>query len=97
MFPVSGWIIWILVWWILHLEFTPGMGGIWIRPNAAGIRVFTYKNLLSFALIPFQQTWIWRPEFWDLNIIIMLCLGVALSQAWTWWTTNGLEWIYQHV
>ncbi len=95
MFGVTGWILWMLLWWIMYLEFAPGMGGIWIRPNAAGIRVFTYKNLLTFSLLPFQQSWIWKPEFWDLNVVMMVCVGVVLYQVFEWWSNDGLEWIYR--
>ena len=90
-------LVWMIFWWCLHLEFSPGMGGIWIRPNAEGVRVFTYKNMLSFALVPFQQTWIWNPSFWDINIVMMLFFGVVAYYSYHWWTETALEWIYQRV
>jgi hypothetical protein len=59
-----------ILFFTLYAEFSPGMGGIFMRPGIDGKFVFTIVGLVHFITAPLRHWMFWTPEFWDLNIFI---------------------------
>ena len=58
----------ILLVYVLSLEFGKGMGNIWIRTNGSGTKSFCLGGLIQFFYKPFIDTTLWiYPQLWNLN------------------------------
>jgi hypothetical protein len=61
-----------LVLFIVYAEFSPGMGGILIRPGPDGGRVITLTGLLHFLGSPLWYSGFWTTDLIDLNALIVV-------------------------
>jgi hypothetical protein len=58
---------------VLSLE-GPGMGNILYRNGQ-----WYPSNIVNFLVSPFYQSWLWRPELWTSNWLIMTSVGALLG------------------
>jgi hypothetical protein len=68
------WIGLIFVVWMIYLEFSSKLGNIWWRINSKGQREFQLDGLLSMISYPLKNMNFWNPQFWDLNIYVILAI-----------------------
>ena len=96
-------VIWTMVWavlavtlaYALYTQWSPSMGGIWIRVDADNQPVFVFSNLLRLMVAPLDVTSKVGRAFWSepslvvINwplIIVTTCLLVWIaSTCWTCW------------
>lgn len=72
------WLLIVFIIWILYIEFSPKLGGIWIRPNAKGKKSFTTGGIISLLGKPFTDKTLWYPVNWDLNVYVWLIITVII-------------------
>lgn len=65
-----------LLLWLIMLE-SPGMGGVLIRTDENGNRIFTPNNIPEYIKSPFKHAFFWKPEFLIHNWIVMTSIGAA--------------------
>ena len=56
-----------LVYFIINLETSKGMGNIWWRTNQKGLKELRISNILTFFTQPLHKPWLWYPQLWTLN------------------------------
>ena len=56
----------LLVLYLLYIQFSPGMGNIWYRND----EYFSLMGAINMIFSPFYVSYLWLPEFWDINFII---------------------------
>ena len=61
----------LVLFYLLYIEFSPGMGNIWWRDN----KLFL-AGAVSMFVNPLHNTTLWSPSLWDLNFIVWL-IGFA--------------------
>jgi hypothetical protein len=61
--------------WLLYLELSPKLGGIFFRPDSTGTFRFRLGGVLPMLAYPFQSIEFWKPTNWDLNFIVSSSLG----------------------
>ena len=61
-----------LVVFAIYIEITPGMGKIWIRPNAKLQNTISLKFLLDYCLEVFKNKYLWLQPFLDLNSVFFI-------------------------
>lgn len=61
--------------WLLYLELSPKLGGIFFRPDDTGTFKFRLVGVLPLLAHPFQGTLFWYPNNWDMNFIMTSTLG----------------------
>ncbi len=83
--------------WLIHLETDPGLGKIWIRPDSEGQLQLSFHNIIKFFILPFQQSWVWKPQFMDLNPYTMFLVCYMLFQLVKWNSNVLLEKWYQSI
>ncbi len=69
--------IFMVVAWIVRIEFGNGMGNVWLRMDATGQCVFNPFGMWAMLFAPWKElaggrTWLWWPTYWDLNIWVWL-------------------------
>ena len=65
----QGYVVGLLVF-ILYLEVSPSLGGIWFRKNNKGVRKMNFLGLFHYLTAPFYDKQLWDPKIWDVNVII---------------------------
>jgi hypothetical protein len=60
-------IIVIFTLWSVNLELNPTITNVWLRPDINGELKFCPFNLVLLLIKPFQELWMWKPIFWDIN------------------------------
>lgn len=63
----------------LYVQYGPGLGGIWIRPDSLGNPVFVPHNLLTLMIEPFKNKAFWYPKNLDLNYMFILASSASLG------------------
>ena len=61
--------IYLLIFFI-YLELSPSLGNVWLRYNECGKLKINISSFLQFLSLPLRSSFVWRPEFWDLNVFI---------------------------
>tara|TARA_B100000925_G_C22007996_1_gene474648 strand:+ start:550 stop:858 length:309 start_codon:yes stop_codon:yes gene_type:complete len=59
-----------LVMFLLYIEFSSGMGGVWLRKDSLNNTVFSPKGIIGFFKKPFTNSFFWYPRYWDLNYYV---------------------------
>jgi hypothetical protein len=72
------WLLIVFIIWILYLEFSPRLGGIWLRPNSKGKKSISTGGILSLLGKPFTDKTYWYPRNWDLNIYMLWILTTII-------------------
>ena len=65
-------------WWIqkifisvalfaLYIEVSPGLGGIWIRPDSQGHLMPSLKGFINYVFQPLHNRILWNPRILDAN------------------------------
>lgn len=69
----------------LHVELSPGMGKVLIRPGPNNEPVFTLNGLFNLMGEPLRNINMWKPENLDINYIFFVltsgCLGVLTKHV----------------
>lgn len=102
---LSRWMLFMVAWWFLNLEFNPNLGNIWLRPNSNGIKKFSYRSILSLLIVPIQQLfkpkegirWMWYPSWWDANVYMMMLFGAGAYGLTTIVSDIVMPFIYSRV
>ena len=55
---------------LLYIEFSSGMGGVWLRKDSLNNTVFAPRGIIGFLKKPFNNRFFWYPRFWDINYYI---------------------------
>eukprot|EP00993_Chasmostoma_nieuportense_P006708 NODE_7357_length_445_cov_9.097484_g7191_i0.p1 GENE.NODE_7357_length_445_cov_9.097484_g7191_i0~~NODE_7357_length_445_cov_9.097484_g7191_i0.p1 ORF type:complete len:124 (+),score=46.77 NODE_7357_length_445_cov_9.097484_g7191_i0:48-374(+) len=66
---------------LYHIQFSKGMGGVWLRPSETGGTVFVPGNALRLMLSPFRLLGMWHHKMWDLNWPLVAITGGVLAWA----------------
>lgn len=64
--------------WLLYLELSPKLGGIFFRPDSNGDFHFRLSGVMPMLLYPFQSLNFWYPQNWDLNFIMFSQIGAFI-------------------
>lgn len=56
-----------IIAYILYLELSPGLGGIWLRPNDTGALSVSISSFWAMISYPFSHINMWNPRNWDIN------------------------------
>lgn len=64
--------------WMLYLELSPQIGGIFFRPDGNGVSKFRFGGVIPMLTHPFQKTTFWYPSNWDLNFIVASNIGALI-------------------
>lgn len=81
-------IIFIIVY-LINLEFNPGLGNIYIRPNESNQKILVLKNIIPFFVLPFRNLNFWKPSLWDVNpYTLFLIIFIIIS---------GLSYLYKNL
>lgn len=59
----------------LYVQFSPGMGNIWIRRGVDNKYVFAPNNLLNLIIEPFFNKDMWQLSTMDLNYFAYVAIG----------------------
>ena len=65
----------------LYVQYSPTMGGIWIRENSDGIKVFCPSNLLTLMYSPLIHGYFWSCDFLVINFWIYLILYLIIYNS----------------
>jgi hypothetical protein len=65
------------VGYLLHVQFSKGMGNIWWRNGRLSLGGAT--GVMGYAL---REPRMWSPEFWDLNYPLWIVTGVCVEAVW---------------
>jgi hypothetical protein len=74
-------IIWLSLSFIayaIYIQFSPGMGNIWLRINDNGNYTFQPINLFNIIKTSFTLI-LWKPELLDLNFIYFMTMATLLG------------------
>lgn len=72
------WLLIVFILWVLYIQFSPKIGGIWIRPNSKGKKSFQPKGIFTLMTKPFTDKTFWYPSNWDLNIYMLLIITTVI-------------------
>ena len=61
-----------------YLEISPSLGNIWYRVASDNKKYINLAVLTEFIYKPFNYSFFWRPQYWDLNIYIGLYITSML-------------------
>jgi hypothetical protein len=61
-------IILIYIFYLLYIQFSPGMGNIWYRNN----EYFSPMGAINMTLSPLYLYYMWYPSMWDINFFIWI-------------------------
>lgn len=61
-------IIYLLFFYLLYVQFSPGMGNIWYRNN----EYFSLGGALKIIFAPFNLYYFWYPSLWDINFLMWI-------------------------
>jgi len=64
--------------WMLYLELSPTLGGIFFRPDSSGISKFRLDGVIPMLTHPFKDLTFWYPQNWDLNFIMSSNVGAII-------------------
>ena len=56
----------------LYVQFSEGMGNIWIRKNSDNQNKFCPSNLINLMVAPFQTCGFWKPSMWSINYPLII-------------------------
>ena len=58
----------VLLVYILSLEFSSGMGNVWLRVNESGTKSFSLGGIIKYFYEPLRDKTLWiYPQVWSLN------------------------------
>jgi len=77
--PFSYGVLFGTVVFALYSEFSKGMGGIMIRPDDTGRKVFRLGGLGRLMVEPLHNQAFWRPENLDINYIVVATTSGGLG------------------
>lgn len=60
----------LLVFYLLYVQFSPGMGNIWYRDN----EYFSPMGAIKMILAPLHLYYMWYPCMWDINFFIWILI-----------------------
>ena len=63
-------IILLLIFYLLHVQLSPGMGNIWYRNN----EYFSPMGAIKMILAPLHLYYMWYPSMWDINFFMWMLL-----------------------
>jgi hypothetical protein len=66
-----------------YVQFSPKIGGIWLRPDEFGNTVFTPMNLIRQMFYPFCSLQMWKLELLDLNWPIVAVVSGLIANMVT--------------
>jgi hypothetical protein len=76
-----------LLFYLLYVQFSSKIGGIWLRPNDKGQIVFSFQGLTTMLFCPFSNLRMWYPDVWDLNYF----MGTTIVYSFLRLTNNLLQ------
>ena len=65
-------IVLITLGFLLYIQFSPGMGQIWIRNGN-----FMPMGAFNLMIYPFKNIRIWMPNVWDINYPMWILIGTS--------------------
>ncbi len=68
-------IIILLLFYLLYVQFSPGMGNIWYRNN----EYFSPMGAIKIILAPLHLYYMWYPSMWDINFFIWLVIYFLIA------------------
>ena len=69
-----------LFFYMLYVQFSSKIGGIWLRPNDKGQWSFTLLGLSTMIFSPFSNIRLWYPDMWDLNYFVGTSITYLFSR-----------------
>ena len=67
-----------ILFFLLYLELSPKIGGIWLRRNSNNDFVICFKGLCNFIMYPFKNIQMWYPENWDINFCMFILISTSV-------------------
>ena len=64
--------------WIIYLETSPYIRGIWLRYNASGQLCFCIKGIIKMIVYPFFDKRLWNIRYWDINYFTFVIVGIII-------------------
>jgi len=64
---IIGFLI-LTVFYLLYIQFSPGMGNIWYRNN----EYFSFTGAWHVIIFPLQSREMWNYSMWDINYFIWI-------------------------
>ena len=58
----------LLFFYLLYVQFSPGMGNIWYRNN----EYFSLDGALKIIFAPLHLYYMWYPFMWDINFLMWI-------------------------
>ena len=55
----------------LYVEFAPGLGKVFIRPDTNNQPIFTLGGFFNLMKAPLHNIYLWKPENLDINYIFV--------------------------
>ena len=68
---------------MFHIEFSHGLGGIWLRPDEYGKTRIVLRNVWNMFIQPFYNRYFWTLDFIDINSIVFFSYFIALYYLFT--------------
>jgi hypothetical protein len=53
-----------------YVQFSPQIGGIWLRPNENGQTSFSLSSLFNLISSPLKYKEFWNINMWDVNYFV---------------------------
>jgi len=73
-------IILITLVFLLYIQFSPGMGQIWIRNGS-----FMPRGAFNLIIYPFKNIRMWKPNVWDINYPMWIFVSVCIFKYYKYY------------
>jgi hypothetical protein len=67
----------VTVLFIIYIEIF--VGGILLRDNSLGVKVFNFKSLFNFLLHPLHNRFLWNIKALDINYLFIIIVTVIIK------------------
>ena len=73
MYISIGFVI-LTIFYLLYVQFSPGMGDIWYRNN----QYYCFKGAWNVMIFPLQHSAMWNISMWDINYFVWIAFYIFI-------------------